>query len=212
MKRAVLLLTILISLSCAAQETWYGEIAVYGGGGTNDIFRFNELDGAASFYGDGFYTGGLRVRRIVRDWFSVESGIGYSGQLYTMHSAPMPESYSSSGHFGMVTIPVNGRFDFLKYAFADIGIIAGFQTGSYGSDNLSGLGLTGGLGLCYKFKSDIIITARAYTSQFSLLHFIPEDYPHNLSNSGITIGVGYEFIRLGKCHCPEGNNPKRKFF
>ena len=203
---------IIISIPSLAQETWYGEIAVYGGGGTNDIFRFNELDGAASFTGNGFYTGGIRVRRIIRDWFSVESGLSYSLQSYTMRSAPTPETYTSSGNFGMMALPVIVRFDFLKYIFADAGVIAGLQTDSYDADNLSGLGFTAGLGLSYTFKSDIMITARAYTTEFGLLHFNPEEYPHTLLNTGLTLGIGYNFISLGKCHCPEGKKPQRRFF
>ena len=30
---------IAVSLTVKGQDTWYGEIALYGGGGTNDIFR-----------------------------------------------------------------------------------------------------------------------------------------------------------------------------
>lgn len=212
MKKIFLCLMIIISIPSFAQETWYGEIAVYGGGGTNDIFRFDELDGAASFTGNGFYTGGIRVRRIIRDWFSVESGISYSRQSYTMQSAPIPGTVITSGNFGMLALPVIARFDFLKYVFADAGVIAGMQTGGYGADNLSGLGLTAGLGLSYTFKSDIMITARAYTTEFGLLHFTAEEYPHALHNSGLTLGIGYNFISLGKCNCPEGKKPQRRFF
>jgi len=203
---------LLLSLPCLAQETWYGEIAAYAGGGTNDVFRFNELEGAASYDGNDFFTGGVSVRRIIRDWFSMEAGINFSEQRYIRHSAPMSDVLTSSGQFGMLSLPVKARFDFLKYLFADAGFVTGVQTGGSSSFDLSGLGLTAGLGVKYRFKSDIIISMRVYETQFALVSFSGEDHPYTLSNTGVTVGVGYRFIRLGKCHCPESNMPRRKFF
>ena len=212
MKRNLFLIFFVLCLPCAAQETWYGEIGVYGGGGVNDIFRIRELIGAGSYSGNGFYTGGVRVRRMIGDWFSVESGVSYSGQMYTMHSAPVPETHTSTGSFGMLSVPVIARADFLKYLFADAGVIAGLQTGSSQPGDLSGIGLTAGVGLKYQFKSDVILTLRGFGTQHSLLRFSHDDYPYTLLNTRITIGIGYRFIHLGKCHCPEGNTPGRKFF
>lgn len=212
MKGKILILFIFISLSCNAQKTWYGEIALYGGGGANDIFRYKELIGAASFDGNSFYSGGVRARRMVGEWFSVESGLGYSFQKYTMHTAPLPEVTTTTGSFGYLTVPLNARADFLRYFFADAGIVAGVQLGDPDTDDISGLGLAAGAGAYYRFRSDVIITLRAFTAQYGVLHFYQGDNAHTLSNKGITLSVGYRFIRLGKCHCPEGDAPGRKFF
>lgn len=212
LKATSILVLLFISISCFSQETWYGEIAAYSGGGKNDLFRFNELYGAPSYTGKGYFTTGVSVRRFFRDWFSIEAGINFAEQYYTMHSAPDPETYTRSGNFGVLSIPVKTRFEFLKYLFAEAGIVPGLQTGNTGSFDLSGLGLTAGLGAKYRFKSDIIITLRAYETQYSLLSFSHDSHPYTLSNSGVTVGVGYRFIRLGKCHCPEANVPRRKFF
>jgi hypothetical protein len=46
MKRKLLILFLFLAQISAAQDTWYGEIALFGGGGTNDIFRFEEPLGA----------------------------------------------------------------------------------------------------------------------------------------------------------------------
>lgn len=212
LKRTSIIILFFVSIPCLSQETWYGEIAAFAGAGKNDVFRFNELDGAPSFSGNGFFTGGLSVRRFFKDWFSIEGGINFSEQYYTMHSAPTPEVTSSSGHFGMLSLPVKVRFDFLKYMFAEAGVVPGVQTGNSNYFDLSGLGLTAGLGAKFRFKSDIIITFRAYETQYALLSFSNESHPYTLSNTGFTVGVGYRFIRLGKCHCPEANMPRRKFF
>ena len=212
LKRASVVILFFVSVTCYSQETWYGEIAAYAGGGINDIFRYKELMGAPSYTGNGFFTGGASVRRIIKEWFSVEGGINFSEQYFTMHSAPTPEVITSSGHFGMLSLPVKARFDFLKYVFAEAGIVPGLQTGNTHSFDLSGLGLTAGLGLKYRFKSDIIITLGAYETQYAMLSLSGDNHPYTLSNTGLTAGVGYRFIRLGKCHCPEANVPRRKFF
>lgn len=212
MKGLYIIFFLLLSANSIAQKTWYGEIAAFGGGGANDIFRFKELVGAASFSGNGFYTGGIRVRRFVGEWFSLETGLSFSEQKYTMHSAPIPDVDVTSGRFGLLTVPAVARVDFLKFLFVDAGVVAGLQLGDYGDDDLSGLGVTAGLGVSYRFESDMILTARAFANQHALVHFTAEEYPHTLFNSGITIGIGYRFIKLGKCHCPDGNYPGRKFF
>ncbi len=202
----------MLPLLCSGQGTWYGEYLFFGGGGSNDIFRFRELDGAGSVTGTGMWTGGLDLRRLFGDYFSVETGISYSHQYF--YTSPAPGIYGDDrpGSFGMVTVPVTGRIDFLKWFFADAGALFAFQTGSTHIDNMSGLGATVGVGFQYRFKSDVFVRFRAYSTQYGLLHFIPEDYPRTLFNGGFTVGVGYRFIHLGKCNCPADTSPRRRFY
>jgi len=212
MKKSILVAFVLFSLVCNGQKTWWGDYSFFAGGGQNDIFRFNELVGAASFTGKGYWTAGVDLRRIITDHFSIETGLGYSHHYYIMESAPVPETFETPGNFGVMTIPLTARLDFLKFFFADAGIVAGFQTGFSDADNMTGLGLTAGLGVEYVFKSDIFIAARLYSVQHALLHFLPEDYPQTMYSSGVTISVGYQFIRLGKCNCPDDRSPKKRIF
>lgn len=212
MRKGLIILLALISLTAAAQKTWYGEVALYGGGGTNDIFRFHELEGAGSYNGTGTWGAGIDFRRIFSKHFSLESGIGYWHQYYYVSPAPGIPGDDHYYNFGMIAIPVTARVDFLKFFFIDGGILAGIQPVSSYADNMTGLGFTVGAGAQYKFKSDIFIRVRAAANQYALLHFMPEDYPQTLDNSCFTISAGYEFIKLGKCNCPEDNSPKRKFF
>jgi len=212
MKRYLLILLLVASVPCRAQDTWYGEIALSGGGGTNDIFRFQELDGSGSFTGTGMWTTGIDLRRIFGDIFSLGTGAGYSHQYYFSSPAPGIGGEDQPGNFGLVTVPVTARFDFLRWLFAEAGAVLSFQTGSSQADDMSGLGITAGLGFQYNFKSDYFIRVRAYGSQYALLHFMPEDYPQTLWNSGVTVGFGYQFIHLGKCNCPESTAPRRRFY
>jgi opacity protein-like surface antigen len=212
MKRSLIILMMIASLACKGQDTWYGEIEFHAGGGTNDIFRFNELTGSGSYTGTGIWNTGIDLSRIITDHFSIETGVGYSHQYYYSSPAPGIPGDDRPGDFGMISVPLTARLDFLKYLFADAGILAGFQTGQSSADNMTGLGLTAGVGAQYRFKSDILVRIRVFGNQFALLHFMPEDYPQTLYNSGVTVGVGYRFINLGKCNCPDDNSPRRRIF
>lgn len=202
---------LLASAICSGQKTWWGEYSVFAGGGTNDIFRFNELTGAGSVTGTGTWIAGADLRRLLGDHFSIGTGLSYSQQYYYTSPAPGIPGEDHPGSFGLFAVPLTARVDFLKWFFADAGPILSLQTGSSYVDNMTGLGATLGGGFQYNFRSDIFIRVRACASQYSLLHFFPEDYPRTLYNSGVTLGVGYQFIHLGRCNCPDDNSPRKRF-
>jgi hypothetical protein len=213
MRSRLVILLLLMAQVSQAQGTWYGEIALTGGGGSNEIFRYRELIGAASFTGEGMWSAGLDLRRLFGDHFSLETGALYSHQYYFTSPAPGISGEDIHDSFGLITIPLTARVDFLKWFFADAGITASLQTGSSHADEMSGLGATLGAGFQYNFKSDLFLRIKAYTAHYALFHFMPEDYPQILWNSGYTIGFGYRFIHLGRCNCPHDNAlPRRRFF
>lgn len=200
-----------VSGICSGQKTWWGEISGFAGGGDNDIFRFQELVGSGSVTGTGFWTAGADLRRLLGDHFSIGTGLSYSHQYYYTSPAPGIGGTDTPGSFGLVTLPVMVRADFLKWFFADAGTLVAVQTGSSRVDDMSGVGATVGAGIQYRFKSDMFIRVRAYVAQYGLLHFSPEDHPQTLLNGGVTLGVGYRFIRLGSCNCPDDRSPVRRF-
>jgi hypothetical protein len=212
MRSRLVIILLLIARVSVAQGTWYGEIALSGGAGNNEIFRYKELTGAGSFTGEGFWSAGTDLRRLFGDHFSLETGVAYSHQYYFMSPAPGIPGEDVHDSFGLITIPFTARVDFLRWFFADAGIAVSLQTGSSLADEMSGLGATLGAGFQYNFKSDLFLRIKAFTSQYALLHFMPEDYPRVLWNSGITVGFGYRFIRLGRCNCPQENFPLRRRF
>ncbi len=201
---------LLASGVCSGQRTWWGEYSVFAGGGDNEIFRFQELIGSGSVTGTGVWTAGFDLRRLFGDHFSVETGISYSHQYYYTSPAPFIPGEDRPGDFGIISLPLTARVDFLKWFFADAGAVAGFQTGFSRLDDMTGLGVILGAGFQYNFKSDIFFRVRAYAAQYALLHFMPEDHPQTLTNGGVTVGVGYRFIRLGRCNCPADNAPRRR--
>jgi opacity protein-like surface antigen len=201
----------LVSVPCRGQGTWWGEYSFFAGGGDNQIFRFKELIGSGSVTGTGMWTAGFDMRRLFGDHFSIETGLSYAYQNYYTSPAPGIGGADRQGRFGMLAMPMKARFDFLKWFFADAGVLFALQPGDSDIDNMTGLGVTLGVGYQYNFPSDVFIRIRAYGSQYGLLHLFPEDYPRTLSNTGVTLGVGYRFIYLGRCNCPDDNSPRRRF-
>ncbi len=208
----ILLFTLsLASGICSGQKTWWGEYSLFAGGGGNDIFRFEEAIGSGSVTGTGMWTAGFDMRRLFGDHFSVESGFSYSHQYFYTSPAPGIGGEDRPGTFGMLTMPLKARVDFLKLFFADAGVLFAIQPDISNDFNMTGLGVTLGAGFQYNFPSDVFIRVRAYGSQYGLLRLIPEDHPRTLSNAGVTLGVGYRFIYLGRCNCPDDNLPRRRF-
>ncbi len=201
---------LLVSFSGYGQKTWWGEYSFFAGGGDNEIFRFQEPLGSGSVTGTGVWTAGADLRRLIGDHFSIETGLSYSHQYYYTSPAPGISGEDRPGNFGLIALPVTARVDFLKWFFADAGAVFALQPGMSRTDNMTGLGATVGAGFQYNFKSDLFFRVRAYTSQHGLLHFIPEDHPQTMTNACVTVGVGYRFIRLGKCNCPDDNSPGRR--
>ena len=212
MRYKLLVLFFLLTGLCAGQGTWYGEIAFSSGVGINDIFRFEELDGAGSVTGTGAWSAGIDFRRLFGDHFSLETGIAYSRQYYYTSPAPMIPGEDVPGSFGLIAVPVMARVDFLKIFFADAGPLFSVHAGNQDIGDMTGLGATAGAGLQYNFKSDFFLRIRASVAQYALLHFIPDDHPRTLMNTGATLSAGYQFIRLGKCNCPEVIVPRRRFY
>ena len=203
---------LLVSGICSGQKTWWGEYSFFAGGGNNEIFRFEELTGSGSVTGTGMWTAGADLRRLFGDHFSLGSGLSYSHQYYYTSPAPGIPGEDNPGSFGLVAVPFTVRLDFLKWFFADAGAVLSLQTGFSEVDNMSGLGATVGAGFQYNFVSDVFVRVRTYAAQYSLLHFPPQDNPQTLYNAGVTLGVGYRFIHLGKCDCPDDNAPRKRFY
>jgi opacity protein-like surface antigen len=202
---------LLASGVCSGQKTWWGEFSGFAGGGNNEIFRFDELIGSGSVTGKGYWIAGVSLSRLYGEHFALESGLSYSHQYYFTSPAPGIGGDDEQGSLGLITVPFTARVDFLKFLFADAGPVFSMQTNLAGVDNMTGLGATLGAGIQYRFKSDIFVKLRAYATQYGLFHFIPEENPQTLLTSGVTLGVGYRFIRLGHCNCPDDISPSSRF-
>jgi hypothetical protein len=107
--------------SGSGQKTWWGEYSFYGGGGGNEIFRFEELLGAGSVTGTGFWTAGADMRRLVGDHFSFGTGLSYSHQYYYTSPAPGIPGEDRPGSFGLDGCACDGEGRFPEVVFCRCG-------------------------------------------------------------------------------------------
>ncbi len=205
-------LFLLVSTLSFGQRTWWGEIAGGVGGGGNMIFRFQEADGAGSATGKGYWGSEAEVRRLIGDKFSLGAGLGYWQNYYYTTPAPGQEGTTTHGSYGLVTVPFRARIDLLNWFFADGGMVLSWQPCASDIDDMTGLGATLGAGVQYRFRSDFFIWGRLSVTQYALVPFRPESHQQRMLNGGVTAGVGYRFIHLGRCNCPDDNSPRRRRF
>jgi hypothetical protein len=94
----------------------------------------------------------------------------------------------------MITIPAIAKFTFLKYLYADFGLLLDFQTNystASAAPNQSGIGFEGGLGAKYNFGS-VQVFVDPYFQYHGLTQF-NKGQGFELLNSGVKFGVGYNF-------------------
>lgn len=162
--------------------------------GKNDVFRFQELVGAASYNSDYFYTIGVNYISTLNKWLEAETGIEYARHYIIIEPnlPPFENNSPRKENFGLVNIPITLRANFLKYFFVNGGLIVGID-GSLNSsvDNQSGIGTLLGVGIKYDFNSGISFFANPYTKIHSLLSFTDFQDHQRIWENGIRIGLTY---------------------
>ena len=138
---------------------------------------------------------GLNYNRRLTKAFSLESGLYFATDDILFDSFSSGNRVEKKEQVKMITIPVYAKLHFLKYLFADAGILADFQA-NYSSDshlnNQSGLGYELGLGGKYDFGR-IQIFVNPYVQYHNVVKFSSSQRSFNLMNFGYKFGVGYGF-------------------
>lgn len=163
--------------------------------GKNDVFRFDELDGAASYNSDYFFTIGINYVQAINKWLEVESGIEYSKQSIITEPNLPPDMDNSSRktNFSLINIPVTVRANFLKYFFINGGLIVDFDASkSSPIDNQTGIGALCGVSVKYDFKNGISAFVNPYTKIHSLIPFVDTKYHQRIWENGIRVGITYD--------------------
>lgn len=163
--------------------------------GENNVFRFDELQGAASYNSDYFYTIGMTYLYPLNKWLEAETGIEYSKHSFIIQPnlPPNEDNSARKGNLSLVNIPVTLRANFLKYFFINGGLFIDID-GSTNSpiDNQTGIGALVGLSLKYNFDNGISVFVNPYTKLHSLLPFQTEQYPQRILENGVRIGLTYD--------------------
>jgi hypothetical protein len=181
-------------------KTKNGKIGItFSSFGENDVFRFDELDGAASYNGDYFYTLGITYVYTFNKWLEGETGIEYSKHNIIIQPNLPPDMDNSSReeNFALVNIPLTLRVNFLKYFFVNGGLIVDIDGSTNSSiDNQTGIGTLLGLSIKYDFNFGISAFVNPYTKIHSLIPFQAEQYHQRIWENGIRIGLTYDLSKM----------------
>jgi hypothetical protein len=162
--------------------------------GENDVFRFDELDGAASYNSDYFFTIGINYIHTLNKWLEAETGIEYSKQNIIIEPNLPPDMDNSlrKANFSLINIPVTLRANFLKYFFVNGGLIVDIDASTNSPiDNQTGIGAILGLSAKYDFKNGLSAFVNPYTKIHSLIPCVDIEYHQRIWENGIRVGITY---------------------
>lgn len=166
----------------------------YSSFGENDVFRFEEPDGAASYSGDYFFTLGINFIHPLNNWLEAESGLEFSKHSIIVNPNLPPDMDNSprKENFSLVDIPIALRANFLKYFFVNGGLfleIDGLNNSPI--DSQTGIGSQFGLAIKYDFNFGISVFVNPYTKIHSLLPFAETENHQRIWENGIRFGISY---------------------
>lgn len=205
MKMRIILLQAILIIACnivnsqEAEKPLRGKIGItYSFLGENDLFRTDELIGAASYYGEGFYTLGFSYISGLNKWLEAETGLEYSKHTFSVFANVPPniDMMPESTNVSLLVVPVTVRANFLKYFFVNGGALLDMDiSGNNSVDSQTGIGTVFGLGIKYDFKFGGSVFINPYAKAHSLLSFSGEDYPQRIYENGVRFGVTYQLNR-----------------
>ncbi len=202
MKRLFLSITIfLFGLQITAQNS--NRISFFYGFASNELLRNVDLDGAPSYKGKGSTIIGITYQRTIYKSLSLETGFEYSKNKIEITPVYYPENhmYLSKNaatqriSVNMITIPVYANYTFLKYFYANAGVLIDFENsrGDYPkTSDQSGIGFGAGIGGQYTLQNFTL-----FVNPMIRLHAVianeKEKYHQHITESGIKIGIAYNF-------------------
>lgn len=166
--------------------------------GEIDVIRFQNLDGAASFSGNKFFTLGICYLHPLNKSLFLETGIEYSNYSIFVNPnlPPDMDAKSYKNNFSILNIPITMRAVFLKYLFFNGGLMIDIDASTESAiDSQTGIGGLLGIGANYDFAFGASIFVNPYFKAHSLIPFTGEKYPQRVLESGIKIGVTYHLDR-----------------
>lgn len=160
--------------------------------GENDVIRFHQLTGDASYSSDKFYTLGITFLYKLNSLFDLETGVEYSRQWIIIKPNLQPQSaippYGEK--FSLLNFPVTVRMNFLRYFFLNGGLLVDMDVKNSSSiDKQSGMGGIVGLGIKYDISRALTIFANPYLKAHTLVPFSSDNYNQRLMETGFRFGL-----------------------
>jgi hypothetical protein len=97
----------------------------------------------------------------------------------------------------MISVPFYGNYTFLRYLFANAGVVIDLETKIHRPENRSidsqsGIGFGFGIGGQYHFKK-MTVLVNPFFQKHALVPFAINKYPERLAELGVKLGLGYNF-------------------
>jgi hypothetical protein len=185
----------LFLMSAEAYSQSKNNISLVFGTGGNAIGLIGT--GGPGFTGKGETIYGLTYSRSLTKFFSIETGLEYSvnNVLWDYEDAYNPSFTPQKASIRMLSVPVYANFTFLKYLYADAGLIADFETNYHHYDSItpdqSGIGLGLGIGGKYNFNR-ITVFVNPFLQWHAVVAFQNEG-SGSVMDAGVKFGIGYRF-------------------
>ena len=163
--------------------------------GNTEVLRFKQLEGAASYNPDKFFTVGINYLYSLNKTVEIETGVEYSKhRIYIKPNLPPDmDNTPYSALFYLINIPFTLRVNFLKYCFVNGGLNLDIDPAiSSPIDNQNGIGGIIGLGIKYDSDSGFSAFINPYFKAHSLIPFSAVAYQQRVMESGLRIGVFYK--------------------
>jgi len=158
------------------------------------------LEGEADYEVKHFITLGVSYIHPVRSWIGIESGVEYSNYTITIKPMAIPGTDLNFSKYNkelsLISVPVSARINFLKYFFANGGVLLDLETAnSTPIESQTGLGLLFGIGAKYNFNNGFGVFVNGYNKHHALIPFSAkmDDYRWRLLEFGLRAGVTYNF-------------------
>lgn len=163
--------------------------------GESDVIRFEDLDGAASYNSDSFYTLGINYIHPLNNWLEIETGLEYSNHTISIQPNLPPDMDDSpyNADFSLLNIPLTLRANFLTYFFINGGLMLDLDTSNSKSiDRQTGIGGLLGIAAKYDFDFGATVFINPYLKAHSLILFSPENHPQRLMEFGFRFGITFD--------------------
>ena len=190
-----IILAVLILLSAQVWSQSKNSISLYYGVAANNV----NIHGDIGDYGYKSKSGtviGFGYTRNLTNYFALETGLQYSSnKLLQSYIVPGKGDVLSPGRAKLITVPVYGKYTFLKYLYVNAGLLVDFDFGAdndTGINDQKGIGAEIGIGGKYDF-GPVTVFINPFLLEHRLIGFNSNGRTNSIENAGVKFGVGYNF-------------------
>jgi len=194
LKKIVLITTCILLVLVAFSQT-KNRVSIIFSPASNGLEIPEGWDGDMGYTGKGAKLYELNYSRQINRFFSLESGLEYSINKIETDYFPDGIMHYKESNIKMLSVPIYADLTFWKYFFVNAGPTIDFELHRQTSEstyNQSGIGFGLGIGGRYTLKS-FTISLNPFYQRHLILRSKKGAYHENLYESGIKLGLGYNF-------------------